>query len=365
MNASKWISLLFRGELSRADMLGGPFALMAGPGSGDGFQSFVNNALPPAIAGDFAGANIRANVVAGAFGFTATPAGVLIGVGGWANPATKQVSNYFQLASAPGFVHREGQAVITNFLGISTMTILQGMAVTLFDQGDFWGIFTGGATPMQKVYVDPLFGALSGNATGNSVVGANTGASIAGNVLTTTDADQTGSALAVGQIITGGTVPAGTYIGSAAGTGSGTHLWNLLNLDGTAIPNNAGPFTSANYGVQETQFVVASVVSANALFTASLAAPVAPALFGILTVTAVASGVLAPGQWLSATGGGGLPGSQNVQILEQLTSTAGGGALGNTGTYLASNPSQVVTSTNTFVGTQGQLGRISSWMRST
>lgn len=362
MNVSKWIRLLFLGELSRAELLAGPFALMAGPGSGDGFQTFVNTLLPPAVAGDFAGANIRANVVGGGFGYTATPAGVLIGSGGWANPATKLVSNYYQPASFPGFVHREGQAVITTFLGISTLTILQGMAVTLFDQGDFWGIFSAGATPGQKVYFDPLLGTLSGNASGNSVGGAITAASITASVLTVTTI--TGTPLAVGQIIGGAGIPVGTYIASL-GTGTGgAGTYNLANLDGTAIANVSSEAMTYT-GVQETQFYVASPVSADALFTASLAAPVAPSLFGILTVTAVASGVLAPGQWLSATGGGGLPGSQNVQILEQLTSTAGGGALGSTGTYLASNPSQVVTSTNTFVGTQGKLGRISTWTRST
>ena len=347
-----FLTLLFKGKVW--SLLGGPFTLMVGPGSGDGFQSFVNNALPPGIAGDFAGANIRANIVAGSFGYTATPAGVLVGDGGWANDATKQVSNYFQLGSVPGFVHREGQAVITNFLGVSTLTILGGMEVTLMAQGDFWGIFTAGATPGQKVYFDPLYGALSGNATGNSVTGANTASSITSGVLTTTDADQSGGALAVGQIITGSGIPAGTYIASSAGTGSGTHLWNLANLDGTAIANVTSEAT-ANYGVQESQFFVASKVTVDCAFTASLAVPVAPSDFSILTVTAVGSGLLQPGQWLSATG---LAASLNVQVLEQLTVTSG---VGGTGTYLVS-AGPLIGSTNSFVATQGKVGRISSWL---
>src|SRR5579871_6169691 len=142
------------------------------------------------------------------------------------------------------------------------LTLLSAMTVTLMSQCDYWGLFASGATAGQKVYFDPLFGALSGNATGQSVVGANTGSSITSGVLTTTDADQSGSALAVGQIITGAGIPAGTYIASAAGTGSGTHLWNLANLDGTAIANVTTE-TTANYGVQESQFYVASPVTAN------------------------------------------------------------------------------------------------------
>jgi phosphotransferase system HPr-like phosphotransfer protein len=353
-----FLTLLLKGKVS--SLIGGPFALMVGPGSGDGFQSFVNNALPKGVAGDFSGANIRANVVAGSWGFTATPATVLVGNGAWANPATKLVSNYYQPNSFSGFVHREGQTVITNFLGVASLAIVEGDMVTLYAQGDFLGLFTAGATAGQKVYFDPLYGALSSNASGNSVVGANTAGAITSSVLTTTDADQSGSALAVGQIITGAGIPAGTYIASADGTGSGTHLWNLANLDGTAIANVTSQ-AIANYGVQESNYYVAESVTADCDFTGSLAVPVAPSEFSVLTVTAVASGTLAPGQWLSATGGGGLSASLNVQVLEQLTSTASGGALGTTGTYLVS-VGPLVTSTNTFVATQGKLGRISSWL---
>lgn len=351
MNVRRWFKLL----LSLDNLTAGPFALMAGPGSGDGFQSFVNNALPVAVAGDFAGANIKANVVAGAFGFTATPAGVIVGNGGWANPATKQVSNYYQPNSFVGFVHREGQVVVTQFLGVSSLLILSGMAVTLMAEGDYWGLFTAGATPGQKVYVDPVTGALSGNATGNTVAGAITSASLA-NTGVLTVATITGTPLAVGQIITGAGVPAGSYIGSL-GTGTGgTGTYNLLNADGTAFPT-IGAEAMAYAGVQETPFFVASAVTADCTFTASLAAPVAPSLFGVLTVTAIAAGALAPGQWISATGGGGLASSVNVQILQQLTGTAG-----STGTYLTSSTSTVVTSTNTFVATQAKLGKISSWL---
>ena len=97
---------------------------------------------------------------------------------------------------------------------------------------------------------------------------------------------------------------------------------------------------------------MASVVTADCSFTASLAAPVAPSDFSVLTVTAIGSGALQPGQWLSATG---LAASLNVQILQQLTGTTG-----STGTYLTSN-GPVIASTATFVATQGKLGKISSW----
>jgi hypothetical protein len=106
------------------------------------------------------------------------------------------------------------------------------------------------------------------------------------------------------------------------------------------------------YGVQETQFYLAEPVTADCSFTASLAVPAAGVAFGVLTVSAIASGVLAPGQWISATG---LPGSANVQILQQLT-----GSAGSTGTYLTTNVNYTIASTNSFVATQGKLGKISS-----
>lgn len=325
---------------------------MSGPGSGTGFPSFVNAYPAPGIPGDFAGANIRANVISGPGAFVASPAGVTVGVIAWANPNTGQASTYYQPNAAGGFVHKEQQAVITTFLAVSGVQIPGGDPVTVMSQGDFWGLFAAGATAGQKVYANPLNGSLSANTTANSVTGANSAASITSGVLTTTDADQSGSALAVGQIIAGAGIPPGTYIASADGTGSGTHLWNLANLDGATIANVSSQ-AIANYGVQETQFFVMQPVTADCSFTAALAVPVSGTAFGVLTVSAIASGTLQPGQWLSATG---LPGSANIQILEQLT-----GSTGSTGTYLTNNVYYTIGSTNTFAATQSKAGKISSW----
>ena len=323
---------------------------MSGPGNQTGFPSFVNAYLPPAVVGDFAGANIKANVVSGPVAFTASPEVVTVGVIAWANPASGIASTYYQANSVPGFVHRDQQAIITNFLGVSGLGIPGGDAVTVMDQGDFWGYFASGATAGQKVYANPLTGALTAAATGGSVGGAITAASITASVLTV--GTITGTPLAVGQIIGGAGVPAGTYIASL-GTGSGgTGTYNLANLDGTTIANvSSEAMTYA--GVQETQFFVMQPVTADASFTASLAVPAAGTQYGVLTVSAIASGVLQAGQWLSATG---LPGSANTQIIEQLTGSAGG-----TGTYLTSNSFYTIASTASFAATQGKLGKISSW----
>lgn len=327
---------------------------MSGPGSPDGFQTFVNKELPPGLPGDWAGANIRANFPAGPNAFVASPAGVTVGNMCWANPATGVATAYYQPNSAAAFVHREGQTVITTFLGVATMTILGGDAVTPQVQGDWWGLFASGGTAGQKVYANPLTGALTTNTTGNSVAGTITAASLATTGVLTVGTI-TGTPLAVGQIITGAGVPPGSYIASL-GTGSGgTGTYNLANLDGTAF-STVSSEAMAYAGVQETQFYLTQTIPANCSFTASLALPAAGVAYGVLTVTAIASGSLAPGQFISATGGGGLAASANVQILQQITGTAG-----STGTYYVSAVPAVVTSTNTFSATQGQVGKISSW----
>lgn len=331
-----------------------------------GFQSFVNNELPIAAIGDFAGANIKATVSAPPFGYVAPAAGTLVGAFAWGDPSTGLATNYYKLNASLGFVHRENNALITPFLGISTLTIPQGLRVTLYNQGDFFGLFAGAATVGQKVYCDPVTGALTAAATGQGVTANSTASSLANTGVLTVGATLTGT-LAVGQAVTGAGIPEGSYIGSqVSGSAGGTGTYQLLNANG-AIASGSWPVVSSEtvnfWGVIETPFQVASNVKVNATFTASLAAPVAPSVSGILTVTAVAGGVLVPGQFLTATGGGGLLSNQNIQILSQITATSpttGGG----TGTYLTNNVSSVVTSTNTFVGTQGQMGKISSFATS-
>src|SRR5487761_1926840 len=318
--------------------------------SANGFPSFVNAYPAPGIPGDFAGANIRASVIIGPNAFVASPGGVSVGQMAWGNPTTGIGSPYYQANSFLGFVHRSQQGLITNFLGASGIGVVGGDMLTLQSQGDFWGLFTSGASPGQKVYANPVTGALTANATGNSVTASNPTGTVTASVLTLTGA--TTGTIAIGQQVSGGTLPAGTYIASGSAL-----VWTLANVDSTVIPNNASGAAYAFVGVVETPWIVAQPVTVDCDFTASLAVPVSGVAYGVLTVTAIASGALAPGQWISATGGGGLATSANSQILQQLTGTAG-----STGTYMVSVAPAVVTSTNTFVATQGKVGKISSWI---
>lgn len=321
----------------------------------NGFQTIVNRELPVAAAGDWAGANIRASVPVGPWALVAPKAGCAVGVMAWADPTAGICSNYYRPNSFLGFVHREQQALITAFLGIATTLIPSGEMVTAQAQGDWWGIFTGGCSVGQKVYANPTTGALTGGATGASVTITGSTITLTTGGLMTVAGSPSGT-IAVGQIVVAVGVPPGTYIASL-GTGSGgTGTYNVANLDNTPLTAVGAGTATTFYGAQETPWVCAQNVPVAASVTATLAASAGLGPYGILTVTAVGSGVLAPGQFIASTGTVPVPVTSNLQILQQLTGTTG-----STGTYLISNNITVGTG-QTFTTSNGMKAKISSWL---
>lgn len=173
-----------------------------------GFQTQVNITPAPAVEGDFASANPRASVVAGPGALVAGADGVTVGRFAWAD-ANGVVSN--SGAGVPtGFVHRDMQALITEWLGEASMVIPQGLMVTLHNQGDFWARTSTAAVIGQKVYANFATGAISTGPTGTPPAGAAFTGSIAATVLTVT-AVASGT-LAAGQPVSGTGVSAGTVI---------------------------------------------------------------------------------------------------------------------------------------------------------
>jgi hypothetical protein len=317
-----------------------------------GFQQYANNQLPVGVAGDFADTTPRASVQAPPQGFVAAPEGLTVGCFGWGNPATRIASNYYQPNSGLGFVHREQQALITAFLAVATMEILPGDMAILMNQGGYWGIFTGGATVGQKVYADPTYGTLTAGATGGGVTANSTAASLATTGVLTVGATLTGT-LAPGQAVYATGIPIGSYIGSqVSGSTGSTGTYQLVNANGTAFPVVSST-TVYFQGVYETPFWCGSNVDVAAVVTGSIAAN------GVMTITAVGSGVLSAGQFLTGgTGANAIP--SLVQILSQTvftSPTTGGG----TGVYLVSTPPATVITSTTITGVAGQLGKISSW----
>ncbi len=323
------------------------------PGTNAGFQTFLNRELPPGVPGDWAGANIRATVLVGPWSLVAPPSGTTVGVVGWANPETGICSSYFQPNSFPGFIKRDLQAQIYQFLGIATQQIASGYMVAAHAQGDFWALFQGGCSVGNSVYANPTTGALIAGATGAAVTVTGAAGTVSGSVLTLTTAPTSGT-LAVGQIISMAGLPAGTYATAVSGQAIGDTV-TLANLDGTTIPaiGTATSFTA--YGQQAVQWLCMQSIPAAASVTATLAASAGLGPFGVLTVSAVSSGTLVPGQWIQSSGTVSVPLSANIQIISQLTGTTGG-----TGTYLVSN-TIAVASGQTFTSYQGQMAKISSW----
>ncbi len=149
-----------------------------------GFQSSVNIHYAPAVAGDFASANPRFSVLAGPNSLVAGVGGVLIAAFAWAaaygsvDPETGENDALNTVTNAgsgvpTGFVHREGQALITAFLADSGNVIQQGSMVTLASGGDFWikNTGAGAASYGQKVFASNTTGLAQTAAAGATVAG--------------------------------------------------------------------------------------------------------------------------------------------------------------------------------------------------
>lgn len=135
-----------------------------------GFQTVVNLQQAPAVAGDFASANPRASVNAPADGtFVAGTGGATVGLFGWSD-ANGNVTNAGSGAPT-GFIHRDQQALITAFLGQTSVVIPQGETVTLFNAGDFWAQTGTVATVGQKVFASNTTGAIQTGAAGATIAG--------------------------------------------------------------------------------------------------------------------------------------------------------------------------------------------------
>lgn len=295
------------------------------------FQRTVNLYNPPAIEGDFASANPRASVLTIAGGLVAGLPGVTVGRFAWVAADGKTVTNFGEGAVAPtGFVHREQQALITAYLQEYSLLVPQGFPVTLHDAGDFWIKVRGQAA----VYNSSVY---AGYADGLPYVGAApTGASATGSIGATFTATATGTSLAVtavtgilsvGDTISGTGVPTGTTIvaGPSAG-GAGTYT--------TSVVTTAAAATVTSFG-------------------------------NVVNVTAVGSGILAPGQAVTGTG---VP--ANATIASQVS-----GAIGGIGIYTLNVPASAYAASTTltvaggiqtkfFVKTAGAIGdlvKISTW----
>jgi len=200
-----------------------------------GFQTSINQYPAPAVEGDFASANPRANVLPSDERMVADADGVTIGNFAWVTGTSVSSSSETPVAPA-GFIHRDHQALNYVLLSESTMVIPEGYGVTVHNQGDFWDRTKATATVGQTVFADIHTG--NGAAADSAPQTFEGTASFATNVMTVTAT--TSGALAVGDVITSAGVGEGTYI--TADNGDGTY--DLSTSPGTI---SAQAVTASSY----------------------------------------------------------------------------------------------------------------------
>lgn len=291
------------------------------------FPNQINVQPAIGVEGDFANANPRFFVPAGAGGLVAGPGGCTIGRAVWANfnpddaDGAPAACVNFGSGAITGILHREQQALITAYLAPSGMVIPAGMPLSLFSGGDLLVVNRGTtqALPNQKAYANTLNGGFVFAPAGQAPVTATiTGTltaltssfvgSIADNVLTVTSV--TNGSMTIGQTLgTAGGVAANSQI---VGLGSGTGGVGTYYL---SIPEQT--------------------VAAGAVMSGS---------YSQLNATVAAAGALGVGSLLTGTGITG------VVFITQAASNGSGVGLtgaGATGTYNLSGPSQSVSSSST------------------
>lgn len=299
-----------------------------------GFQKQVNLTPAPAVAGDFASSNPRATVLAGPGGLVAGVGGVTVGKFAWVDTDGVTVRSRGTAAKAPsGFVHREQQGLIQQYLDEASMNIPVGFPVILHNEGDFWAV-NGGAGKFavgDAVYANYADGTVAQsaatNATATGSMGATFTASGSGTNLTVSAVT---GVLSVGETLSGTGIPAGTTIVSQT---SGT-------------TGGAGVYVTSQ--------------------ATTISAATATSFGNVLTVTAVASGSLDLGESVTGTG---IP--AGAVLASQIS-----GATGGVGVYALSVPatayaaSTTVTSVGGVAATGwkaqsaaavGELVKISTW----
>ena len=253
------------------------------------FLKTVNTTRGPGIAGDFASTNPRHNTLSGPTGFVAGAAGLTCGLFAWADAATYTLLSNAGQGKPNGFVHNAHNALITTYLGETSLVIPGGFMVgDLFDAGDFWAKNDGSvaAIPGYKAYAALATGKVSFAPTGTAATGGNISGNMTaatGNATATFAVNPSGAqggpgtapgimdvlaiadgALYPGVTITGTGVPAGTKV--------------VAQLDGNA--SSTGNYSISN-PVQLSGNVSVAIAYAN------------------LTVSVVNSGAIAVGEVLS------------------------------------------------------------------
>lgn len=210
-----------------------------------GFQKWVNQQPAPAVKGDFAGANPRASLLAPAGGFKAGSDPLTVGNFAWANPDTGIAESNSANGGLIGFVHRENQTVITEFLGESRMVVQAGFPVTLQAQGDYWADFgDAGCEVGDPVYANNTTGAPQVSASGATLTNFVCASSVPVPAVSTASA----TIAALTGVLTIGAMASGEFVAGQEITWSGMpdNVRALITGQLTGTPGGAGTYAT-NY----------------------------------------------------------------------------------------------------------------------
>jgi hypothetical protein len=245
------------------------------------FQSQVNVSQAPGVIGDYCDKNPRYSFDAGPGGLVAGANGCTVGHFAWATfppdgDGTPSLVNSFGLGAPSGFIHREQQGLIVNYLASSGLTIQSGFGVTLMIGGGFW-TYNNGATQAQngqKAFANINDGSVSFAAPG-TVSGGGSGATasiaaetwsatlstLVGNILNTSGGVVTGDIYPGSYITSSGVV--GTVVKQLTGTafGAGTYLIDTGEQSISTPQTIAGAYGLLSNGTVTGAFAVGQVLT--------------------------------------------------------------------------------------------------------
>jgi hypothetical protein len=281
-----------------------------------GFQTTVGVQPAPAVAGDFASANPRWNVLAGPGGLVAGVAGVTVGRFAWLSSSAidqdnaPTILNSFGSGPVAGFIGRHQQALITDYLADSGMRIPKGFGVTAYSGGDFWAQNDGASAVVASV-LTPQY-AYANLADGRvSFAAANSAATASGSTSTVAAATFSATGTITGNVLTVSAVGSGSiYPGSTiSGTNVASGSQIVAQLSGT--PGGVG-----TYAVSIGEQAVASTTISGT--------------YGLLTIGGTVTGTFATGGLISGTGT-----SAGTYITAPISGSGGAG------TYAVNNNAAV------------------------
>lgn len=132
------------------------------------FQTQINQYPAPGVEGSFASTNPHATYLAGEGALVTGEDGLIVGRFAW---AVDGVASNAGTGKPSGFVHRDGQASIVQWLAEASMVVQPGRECTLMVAGDFWARTSTNATQGQKVFASLATGEIQTGAAGATVEG--------------------------------------------------------------------------------------------------------------------------------------------------------------------------------------------------